>query len=56
MKKNNTIKTMTIAAVLGGMGVAGYMYLKNNPEITQDMKIMMKDMTRKKFVKLDEDV
>ena len=56
MRKNNTIKNMTIAAMLGGMGVAGYMYMKNNPQVMRNIKVMMKDMERKKFEKLDEQV
>ena len=56
MKKNNTIKNMTIAAMLGGMGVAGYMYMKNNPQVMRNIKVMMKDMERKKFKMLDDQV
>lgn len=54
MRKNNSIKNMTIAAILGGMGVAGYMYMKNNPKIMHNVKAMMKDMERKKLNKIDE--
>lgn len=56
MRKNNTIKNMTIAAMLGGMGVAGYMYMKNNPQVMRNIKVMMKDMERKKLKMLDEQV
>ena len=56
MRKNNTVRNMTIAAVLGGMGVAGYMYMKNNPQIMRNIMGMMKDMERKKFELLDEKV
>ena len=56
MKKNNTIKNMTIAAMLGGMGVAGYMYMKNNPQVMRNIKVMMKDMERKKLKMLDDQV
>lgn len=56
MKRNNTIRNMTIAAMLGGMGVAGYMYMKNNPQVMRNIKGMMKDMERKKFEMLDKEV
>lgn len=56
MKKNNTMRNMTIAAILGGMGVAGYMYMKNNPQVMRNIKGMMKDMERKKFEMLDKEV
>lgn len=56
MKKNNSLKSMSIAAVLGGVGVAGYMYMKNNPQIMHNAKVMMKNMERKKFEKLDQQV
>lgn len=56
MRKDNTIRNMTMAAVLGGMGVAGYVYLKNNPRIMRNVMAMMKDMERKKFEMLDEKV
>lgn len=56
MRKNNTMRNMTIAAILGGMGVAGYVYMRNNPQVMHNIKVMMKDMERKKFEKLDEQV
>lgn len=56
MRKNNTVRNMTIAAMLGGMGVAGYMYMKNNPQVMKNIKGMMKDMERKKFEALDRQV
>lgn len=53
MRKNNTMKNMAIAAVLGGVGVAGYMYVRNNPQVMQNIKTMMQDMERKKLEKLN---
>ncbi len=56
MRKNNTLRNMGIAAMVGGMTVAGYMYMKQNPNIMKDIKKMMKDMELQKFKSLDEDV
>lgn len=56
MRKMNTVRNMTIAAVLGGMGVAGFVYLKNNPRVMRNIMGMMKDMERKKYEMLDEKV
>lgn len=56
MRKNNTLRNMAMAAALGGMGVAGYVYLKNNPKIMRNVMAMMKDMERKKFEMIDEKV
>ncbi len=56
MRKNNQMKNLTIGAILGGMGVAGYIYLKNHPQITKNAMGMMKDMERKKFEMLDKQV
>ena len=56
MKKSNTMKNMTIAAVLGGMGIAGYMYMKRNPEVMRNMKVMAKSAAKKTYDKLDETV
>lgn len=56
MRKNNTMRNMTIAAVLGGMGVAGFVYLRNNPKVMKNIMGMMKDMERKKFEMLDKEV
>ena len=49
--KKNTMKTM---AMLGGMGMLGYMYMKKNPEMKTNMKNMAKNMARKTYNKLDE--
>lgn len=47
MKKGN-IKNMAIAAIVGGSAVAGYMYIKQNPKIVNNVKSMLKDMETKK--------
>lgn len=52
MKKNNTMRNMTIAAVLGGAGIAGYMYMKKNPQAMNNMKSMLKDAAVKKIEKM----
>ena len=54
MRKNNTVRNMTIAALLGGMGVAGYMYMKNNPKVMRNIMGMMKDMEKAKLSMLDK--
>lgn len=52
--KKNTMKHMATAAMLGGMGVAGYMYLKKNPEVVDNMKHMAKTAAQKTYQKLDD--
>ena len=54
MKKNNTMRNMSIAAILGGMGVAGYMYMKNNPKVMNNIKSMMKNIEEKKLQMLEQ--
>lgn len=54
MNKNNTMRNMAIAAILGGVGVAGYMYMKNNPRVMRNIMNMMKDMEKAKISMLDE--
>ena len=56
MRKQRTIRNMTVAAILGGMGVAGYMYMKNNPQVMRNILGMMKDMEKRKLAMLDEKV
>ena len=56
MRKNNTMRNMTIAAILGGMGVAGFVYLKNNPKVMRNIMGMMKDMEKTKLSMLDKEV
>lgn len=56
MKRNNTMRNMAIAAILGGAGVAGYMYMKNNPRVMKNIMGMMKDMEKKKLSMSDKEV
>lgn len=49
--KKSTMRTM---AMLSGLGIAGYMYMKKNPEMKTNMKNMAKNMARKTYNKLDE--
>lgn len=56
MRKNSQIKNLTIGAILGGMSVAGFMYMKNNPQIKKNIMGTLKDMERKKFEMLDKQV
>lgn len=42
------------AAVLGGMGVAGYMYMKKNPTAMSNMKEMAKNAAKKTYDKLED--
>lgn len=56
MKKKNTIKNMTVAAMIGGMGMAGYMYMKKNPEVMTNMKKMAKSAAKNTYEYLDKEV
>ena len=49
MKKNNTMRNMTVAAIIGGAGIAGYMYMKKNPAVMQNVKTYVKDVAMKKL-------
>ena len=49
------MSSMTMAAILGGMGVAGYMYMKNHPEVGHNMRNMVKNAAKKTFEKMDYD-
>lgn len=53
MEKKTKRKVM-MAAVLGGMGMAGYMYMKKNPNAMENMKEMAKDMTKAAYNKLED--
>ena len=52
--KKQTMKNMTMAAILGGMGVAGYMYMKKNPSIIHNMRNMTKSAAKKVYETLNE--
>ena len=47
-------KKAMMAAMLGGMGVAGYMYMKKNPNVMRNLKNMTKSAAKKTYEKLDE--
>ena len=51
--EKKTKKYMALA-ILGGMGVAGYMYMKKNPDLLCQMKEMTKDMAKKTYEKLED--
>lgn len=52
--RKNTMKTVTKAAILGGMGVAGYMYMRKNPAVISNMKSMAKSAAKKTYDKLED--
>ena len=52
MEKRSMNKMMW-AAILGGMGVAGYMYMKKNPNAMSNMKEMAKNAAKKTYDKLE---
>jgi hypothetical protein len=47
-------KKMTWMAILGGMGVAGYMYMKKNPTTMKNMKKMVKGMAKKTYEMMND--
>lgn len=53
MEKRSMNKMMW-AAILGGMGVAGYMYMKKNPNAMSNMKEMAKNAAKKTYDKLED--
>ena len=52
--KKKTKNKMMWAAILGGMGVAGYMYMKKNPNAIDNMKDVAKDMAKFTYDKLED--
>ena len=46
---------MTWAAILGGMGVAGYMYMMKNPTAMKNMKEMVKGAAKRTYEMMDEE-
>lgn len=53
MNKNSK-KNMFLAAILGGMSVFGYMYLKRNPDIMCQMRELTKDFTKRTYERLED--
>lgn len=51
-KKNNT-KNMLAAAMIGGMGIAGCLYLKNNKCMMTKIKNQAKNLAKKTYEALD---
>ena len=49
--KKSTMRTM---AMLSGLGIAGYMYMKKNPDMKNNMKGMVKQMAKKTYNKLED--
>jgi len=47
-------KKAMMAAMLGGMGVAGYMYMKKNPNAMNDMKKAAKKLAKTTYEKLED--
>lgn len=47
--------TMKMVAMMAGMGMFGYMYLKKHPEKVQMMKDMGKEASRMMYNKLDSE-
>ena len=47
--------TMKMFALLGGMGMMGYMWLKKHPEKMEKMREMGKDVSRKMYDMFDEE-
>ena len=52
--KKRTMKKMTMAAMLGGMGVAGFMYMRRNPEVKHNIKNMTRSAAKKVYNALEE--
>ena len=53
MEKKSMNKMMW-AAILGGTGVAGYMYMKKNANAMSNMKEMAKNAAKKTYDKLED--
>lgn len=51
--EKKTMNKMMWAAILGGMGVAGYMYMKKNPTAMSNMKEMAKNAAKATYEKLE---
>ena len=47
--------SMKMMAILGGMGLMGFYYLKNHPEAKEKMREIEKEASRKMYQKLDVD-
>ncbi len=47
-------KSTMMAMFLGGLGVAGYMYMKKNPQVMNNMKEMMKSAAQRTTEMLED--
>lgn len=52
--EKKAMNKMLLAAIFGGMGVAGYMYMKKNPDAMSNMKEMAKNAAKKTYDKLED--
>ena len=52
--EKKTMNKMMWAAILGGMGVAGYMYMKKNPNALSNMKDMATQAAKSTYDKLED--
>ncbi len=52
--EKKTMKNMMRVAILGGMGAAGYMYVKKNPNAISDMKKTAKNIAKSAYEKLED--
>mgnify|MGYP003306688847 CR=1 FL=1 len=50
----NKMNGMTWIALIGGMGVAGYMYMKMHPEVSHNMKQMVKGAAKRTYNMMDD--
>ena len=41
-------------AMMGGIGYVGYKYMKNNPEITHNMKQMIKSAAKRTYEMMND--
>lgn len=49
-------KGIVMATVISGMAAAGYYYLKKNPSVMCEMRKMTKDLAKKTYEKLDNQI
>lgn len=52
--EKKTKRKMIMTAMMAGMGVAGYMYMKKNPDAIENMKEMAKDAAKATYNKLED--
>ena len=52
--KKNTKNKMMMLMMIGSMGMAGYMYMKKNPNMMDDVKEMAKDLAKTTYNKLED--